>query len=68
MKFTEWSLLILFLVILLSGGILLPMYLTYYVILFKGFGSILSFIIMIFNSLSSYSTIKFLKDNWNKKA
>lgn len=60
----DWIVLIVFVIALLGGGILLPAYLVYYTILFKGFFSLASFIVIVFNVLVNYSVLNFFKKNF----
>lgn len=66
MKLSELVLLIIFVGILIAGGILVPFYFTYQVILYTGFFSIQSLLLIALTTVTSYSVIDFLKENWEK--
>lgn len=66
MKLSEWLLLIMFVGILVVGGILAPFYFTYQMILYTGFFSIKSLLLVALTTIASYSIITFLKENWEK--
>lgn len=66
MKLSELVLLIVFVGILIVGGILVPFYFTYQTILYTGFFSIQSLLLIALTTVTSYSVIDFLKENWEK--
>lgn len=66
MKLSELTLLIIFIGALVAIGILLPFYLTYQAILYAGFFSIKSLLLIILTTITSYNLISFLKENWKK--
>lgn len=66
MKLSELVLLIVFIGALVAVSILLPFYLTYQVILYTGFFSIKSLLLIILTTITSYSLVSFLRENWEK--
>lgn len=66
MKLSELVLLIVFIGILVAGGILVPFYFTYQAILYTGFFSIQSLLLIALTTITSYSVVTFLKENWEK--
>ena len=66
MKLSELVLLIVFVGILVAGGILLPFYFTYQAILYTGFFSIQSLLLIALTTITSYSVVTFLKENWER--
>lgn len=66
MKLSELVLLIVFVGILVAGGILLPFYFTYQAILYTGFFSTQSLLLIALTTITSYSVVTFLKENWEK--
>lgn len=66
MKLSELTLLIIFVGALVSVGILLPFYLTYQAILYTGFFSVESLLLIIITTFISYNLVSFLKENWKK--
>lgn len=66
MKLSELVLLIIFVGILIAGGILVPFYFTYQAILYTSFFSIQSLLLIALTTVTSYSVISFLKEHWEK--
>lgn len=68
MKFSEWLLLIIFLVIYFGGTIFLPIYYTHYIIAQNGFFDISSLAMIIFTATTSYLSLDFIVGKWKEKA
>lgn len=68
MKFMDWILLTIFLVIYLGITIFLPVYYTYYVIAQDGFFSISSIAMIIFSATTSYLSLDFIVGKFKDKA
>ena len=66
MKFTDWLILITFLVAFIGLGIIVPAYCTYIIILHRGLLTFEALGMILLNSFASYSAISFLKENWEK--
>lgn len=66
MKFTDWLILITFLVVFIGLGIMLPAYFTYIVILHRGLLTFETLGMILLNSFVSYNVVSFLKENWEK--
>lgn len=68
MKFSEWILLISFLVVYFGITIFLPIYYTYYVIAQNGFFDVTSVAMTIFSAVVSYLSLDFIVGKFKGKA